>query len=79
MRASQARSGTVYAPGLNYAPQPLPTRTPPRPSEDGAAPVSALSYGSPVRRPWSLGAARPRAEEPHKLVCAAAVCTRSLS
>jgi len=78
-RASQARSGTVYAPGLNYAPQPLPARTPPRPSEEGAAPVSALSYGSPVRRPRRPGGARPRLEEPRKPLCAAATCMRSLS
>ena len=66
----QARAGTVYAPGLNYAPQPLPARTPARPPMDGmAAPASfgaqarllsmygsglSQSAGSPVSPPTEL-------------------------
>ena len=47
LRAMQARAGTVYAPGLNYAPQPLPARTPGRPPMDGMA--APESFGAQAR------------------------------
>ena len=47
LRAMQARAGTVYAPGLNYAPQPLPARTPARPPMDGMA--APASFGAQAR------------------------------
>ncbi|KAK9846451.1 hypothetical protein WJX81_004056 [Elliptochloris bilobata] len=44
----QARAGTVYAPGLNYAPQPLPARSPARPPMDGMAAPQAFGAQAAV-------------------------------
>lgn len=44
----QARAGTLYAPGLTYAPPSLGRGDPPSPSSNGSAPNGAADQGCPA-------------------------------